>query len=105
MYNIVCPFRYQFLSFVIVRKKDPVEGEVLELYHEASKRMILKAVPRSGQIGCKYLIYCALSKRLVSRVRGDLMGTRFFVYDGGNNPSKKKFPSRKELAYVYTSNV
>lgn len=41
----------------------------------------------------------------MGRVRGDLLGNRFFVYDGGNNPSKKKFPSRKELAYVYTTNA
>lgn len=52
-------------------------------------------MPKSGQIGCKYVIYCSQTDKIVSRVRGDLLGTKFFVYDAGNNPSKRIFPSRK----------
>lgn len=33
MYTIVAPFRYQFLSYVVVRRKDPADGDILELYH------------------------------------------------------------------------
>jgi hypothetical protein len=32
------------------------------------------------------------------------MNSKFHLFDGGNNPNKKKFPSRKELAYIYTVN-
>lgn len=95
MYNIVPPFRYQFLSYVAVRDKDPVLGEVIKLYHEASRKCILKAVPKSGQIGCKYVINCSVTDNIVSRIRSDLLGTKFFVFDAGNNPSKRIFPSRK----------
>jgi len=65
------------------------------LFHEVSKRSILKAVPKSGQIGTKFVVMCSQSGKIVSRIRGDLMGSKFFIYDGGNNPSRKKFPSRK----------
>lgn len=41
----------------------------------------------------------------MARVRGDLMGNKFFVFDAGFNPNKKKFPSRKELAYVYLNST
>jgi hypothetical protein len=57
--------------------------------------LLLKAFPKSGQIGSKFLIVCPNSNKVVGRMRGDLLGNKFFVYDGGNNPSKKKFPSRK----------
>lgn len=95
MYNIVCPFKYQFLSYVIVKSKNENEGEVLELYHETFRKLILRAVPKNRQIGCKYQIYCQNENRLVASLRGDLMGNKFNLFDGGHNPNKKKFPTRK----------
>jgi len=55
----------------------------------------LKAYPKSGQIGCKFIIFCPITNKVIARVRGDLLGNKFFVFDGGHNPKKKRFPSRK----------
>jgi hypothetical protein len=103
MYNIAAPSKYHFLSYVVVRTKSETEGVVLELFHETFKKLILRAVPRSGQIGCKYQIFSGSDKRQVGCVRGNLLDGKFFVFDDGYNPSKKKLPVRKELAYIYTS--
>ena len=43
------------MSYVVVKSKCP-DGVCLELYHETTRKLILKALPKKGQIGCKFSI-------------------------------------------------
>jgi hypothetical protein len=94
MYNVAAPFKYHFFNYVVVRNNTETKG-VLELYHETFKNLILRAVPKHGQIGSKYHIFSGSSSRVVGCMRGDLLGDRYNLFDSGYNPNKKKLPIRK----------
>ena len=43
MYKITAPFRYPFLGYVVMTRTHAKYGVVHEVYHEASKRLIMMA--------------------------------------------------------------